>query len=278
MKRYGYHRTSTREQHLDRGINEITAYCEQNNLELEKIFTDQHTGKNFNRPRYQVLKEDVLRAGDELIITEVDRLGRNKQETLKELQYYRDNGIRVKILELPTTLMDLSKLDNAMARMLMETINNMLIELYAAMAQAEIEKKEKRQREGIDSKKARGEWDDYGRPAVMSLDEFSEHYQNVMLGEIRPFELMKQLGMSKSTYYRYVKRIKEQAVYKTFAILRKLLNDAAEYRSSESNIKLQWIMMIVTILSLFVALYSIKNGDVINEIKNLIEWIKTLIS
>lgn len=148
MKRYGYHRTSTREQHLDRGIKEITAYCEQNNLELEKIFTDQQTGKNFNRPRYQVLKEDVLRVGDELIITEVDRLGRNKQETLKELQYYRDNGIRVKILELPATLMDLSKLDNAMARMLMETINNMLIELYAAMAQAEIEKKEKRQREG----------------------------------------------------------------------------------------------------------------------------------
>lgn len=68
MKRYGYHRTSTREQHLDRGIKEITAYCEQNNLELEKIFTDQQTGKNFNRPRYQVLKEDVLRAGDELIV------------------------------------------------------------------------------------------------------------------------------------------------------------------------------------------------------------------
>ena len=49
------------------------------------------------------------------------------RETLKELQYYRDNGIRVKILELPTTLMDLSKLDNAMARMLMETINNIMV-------------------------------------------------------------------------------------------------------------------------------------------------------
>ena len=176
MKRYGYHRTSTREQHLDRGIKEITAYCEQNGLELEKIFKDQQTGKNFNRPRYQVLKEDVLRTGDELIITEVDRLGRNKQETLKELQYYRDKGIRVKILELPTTLMGLSKLDNAMARMLMETINNMLIELYAAMEQAEIEKKEKRQREWIDAKKNRGEWDDYGRPAIMSQEEFSEKY------------------------------------------------------------------------------------------------------
>ena len=91
-----------------------------------------------------------------------------------------------------------------MARMLMETINNMLIELYAAIAQAEIEK---RQREVIDSKKARGEWNDYGRPAVMSIDEFSEHYQKVVSGEIRPFELMKQLGMSKSTYYRYVKKV-----------------------------------------------------------------------
>lgn len=130
-----------------------------------------------------------------MIITEVDRLGRNKQETLKELQYYRDNGIRVKILELPTTLMDLSKLDNAMARMLMETINNMLIELYAAMAQAEIEKKEKRQREGIDAKKNRGEWDDYGRPAIMSQEEFAKQYKKVLSGELRPFELMKQLGI-----------------------------------------------------------------------------------
>ena len=154
------------------------------------------------------MKEDVLREGDELIITEVDRLGRNKQETLKELQYYRDNGIRVKILELPTTLMDLSKLDNAMARMLMETINNMLIELYAAMAQAEIEKKEKRQREGIDSKKSRGDRDDYGRPAVMPLEEFRKEYQEVIDCNIKPFELMKKLGMSKTTYYRYVSKVK----------------------------------------------------------------------
>ena len=105
--------------------------------------------------------------------------------------------------------MDLSKLDNAMARMLMETINNMLIELYAAMAQAEIEKKEKRQREGIDSKKSRGDRDDYGRPAVMPLEEFRKEYQEVIDGNIKPFELMKKLGMSKTTYYRYVSKVKQ---------------------------------------------------------------------
>ena len=210
MKRYGYHRTSTRDQHLDRGVIEITAYCSANNLELEKIFTDQQTGKNFNRPRYTIMKEDVLRSGDELIITEVDRLGRNKQETLRELQYYRDNGIRVKILELPTTLMDLSAMDNAMARMIMETINNMLIELYATMAQAEIEKKEKRQKEGIQAKKERGEWDNYGRPAVITEEEFAKEYSKVVDGDVRPFQLMKQLGMSKATFYRYVAKIKNK--------------------------------------------------------------------
>ena len=135
-------------------------------------------------------------------------MGRNKQETLKELQYYRDNGIRVKILELPTTLMDLSVMDNAMACMIMETINNMLIELYATMAQAEIEKKEKRQKEAIEAKKARAEWDEYGRPAVMTLEDFATEYKRVESGELRPFELMRKLGMSKATYYRYVNRLR----------------------------------------------------------------------
>ena len=171
---YGYHRTSTREQHLDRGIKEITEYCQKNGLELQRIFTDQQTGKNYERPRYIVLKNDILRSGDTLIITEVDRLGRNKIATLEELRFFQQQNIRVMILELPTTLQDLSLIDNSMARMIMETVNNMLIELYSAMAQAEIEKKEKRQAEGIQAMKERGEWYKYGRPRKLTLEKFKE--------------------------------------------------------------------------------------------------------
>lgn len=72
------------------------------------------------------------------------------------------------------------------------------------------------------------------------------------------------------------KRIKESKE-QTDNIL-KLLNDAAEYRSSQSNIKLQWIMMIITILSLFVALMSVSDSAVDifeNIVKNIVEWIKT---
>ena len=210
MKIYGYHRTSTSDQHLDRGIKEITEYCNVNNLKLEKIFTDQQTGKNFNRPRYTIMKEDVLRDGDTLIISELDRLGRNKQDTLKELQYYKDNNIRVMILEIPTTTQDLSKLDNNMAKMIMDTINNMLIELYATMAQAEIEKKEKRQLEGIQAKKDRGEWNDYGRPKAMEFSDFEREYQRVLNKQIKPFELIDDLKLTKPTYYRYKKQYEKK--------------------------------------------------------------------
>lgn len=203
---YGYHRTSTKEQHLDRGIAEIKKYCAEHNMKLEKVYTDQQTGKNFNRARYIVLTEDVLREGDILIITEIDRLGRTKQETLDELRKLRDKNIRVMVLELPTTLIDFSTIDNEMAKMMMETINNMMIELYASMAEAEMHKKQKRQKEGYEALKARGEWDKLGRPAAIDYKEFCNQYERVLAGKVKPFDLIKELKVSQSTYYRYKKR------------------------------------------------------------------------
>lgn len=215
MAIYGYHRTSTTDQHLDRGITEINDYCKTHNLDLVKIYTDQQTGKNFNRPRYQVMKEDVLRSGDILIISELDRLGRNKRDTMKEIQYFKDHDVRLMVLELPTTLIDFSSMKEITAKMMLECINNMMLELYASMAQAEIEKKEKRQREGMAEMKKRGEWHKYGRPKAMNYDVFCKHYQRVLRGEIKPFELIDELGLTKPTYYRYKKQYEDQNGAKT---------------------------------------------------------------
>lgn len=211
---YGYHRTSTVEQNLDRGIKEIEKFCKDNNYELEKIFIDKQTGKNFIRPRYLVLKEDVLRKNDVLIISELDRLGRNKEETLKELRYFKKQGIRVMILEIPTTLVDYSKMDNLMSTMLMETINNMLIEMYAVIAHTEMLKREKRQKEGIQAKRERKDWCDYGRPKAIDYNKFASEYKKVIKGDLKPFECMKQLNMKKSTFYLYAKHYKEQNNFK----------------------------------------------------------------
>ncbi|NFC29192.1 recombinase family protein [Clostridium botulinum] len=216
MLYFAYHRTSTEDQHLDRGLKEINEFIANHNIELVgEIYTDQCTGKNFDRPQYK----DLMKAMDlasqinpdekiSLIVTELDRLGRNKQLTLKEIRKMQDKGIRLMVLEIPTTLTELPK-ENSIATMIMETINNMLIEMYASFAQAELEKKEKRQREGIAAKKARGEWEDYGRPRALDFNKFCKEYKRVLDGSIKPVECMKLLGITKPTYYRYRKEYEE---------------------------------------------------------------------
>ena len=52
-------------------------------------------------------------------------------------------------------------------------------------------KTEKRQREGIQAKKERGEWDDYGRLAIMTIEEFAKEYEKVQSEEAQSFQLMK---------------------------------------------------------------------------------------
>lgn len=208
MLYFAYHRTSTTDQHLDRGLKEINDFIQDRKINLHhSIFTDQCTGKNFSRPGYKNMKEEMLfqiNQGNEvsLVVTELDRLGRNKQLTLNEIRDMQSKGIRLMVLEIPTTLTELPK-DNSMASMIMETINNMLIEMYASFAHAEMEKRSKRQREGIEAKKARGEWEDYGRPRVLDFDKFTSYYERVLKGELKPKEVMDLLNITKPTYYRY---------------------------------------------------------------------------
>jgi DNA invertase Pin-like site-specific DNA recombinase len=98
MATYGYHRTSTTDQHLDRGIAAIREYCEKSCMELDEMFTDKCTGKNFNRPDYMALKRIAKKYGDVIIVSELDRLGRNKEDVLKEFRHYMVFGVRLMIL------------------------------------------------------------------------------------------------------------------------------------------------------------------------------------
>ena len=204
MAYYAYFRTSTEEQVLDRGINEIRQFCKERGIKLfkDKIYTDQFTGKSFNRPGYTLLRE-LLDGGDTLIITEIDRLGRVKDDILNELLYFKNHDIRVMILEIPTTLVDFSVMENSMSAMLLATINTVIIEVYAAMAQAEMEKRVKRQREGYEALKLRGEWDKLGRPRALAKEQFEADYKLVLEGKLRPCELMRKHNLSRATYYRY---------------------------------------------------------------------------
>lgn len=58
--------------------------------------------------------------------------------------------------------------------------------------------------------KERGEWEQYGRPKVMNFDLFMKAYRGTEAGKVKPFECMKQLGMTKPSFYRYKKKYKTQ--------------------------------------------------------------------
>ena len=191
----GYCRVSTKDQDLTRQIESLKEYG------CEKIYSDKATGKNFNRPEYTKLK-DALRKGDTLVVHEFDRLGRNKKLTLKELQYFKDNGIRLVALNLPTTQLDTT--DNVM----LETINNIVIELYTMMAQQEIETREKRQREGIDVALANGV--KFGRREI----EYPKNWESVMAlvdsKQVSNIDAMQMLGLKKTTYYKLLKEYRNK--------------------------------------------------------------------
>jgi len=205
---YGYHRASTKEQNTDRGIYGIEEYCEKQGLSLEKIFVDKACGNNFNRARYIVMKEDVLRNGDILILHELDRLGRNKTEILNELRYFKDHGVRVMFLDVPTSTMDVSGLPDHLSRLMLDTVNNILIEFLTMIAETEIERKKKRCDEGREAMKARGEWHRYGRPRKMLKNKFAEQYARVEKKEIGSLALMRELGLNRDTFFRYVREYK----------------------------------------------------------------------
>ena len=97
----------------------------------------------------------------------------------------------------------------------MECINKMLIEFYDCLARSELQRKEKRQREGIEAMKSRGEWERYGRPRKMSKDDFAREYSRVLSGEIGSLALQRELALNKDTYFRYVREYKKDYAAET---------------------------------------------------------------
>ena len=199
-KTFGYVRVSTREQNLARQIDNLKKYVPNE----RDIYADKVSGKDLYRPAYQTLRQ-MVRSGDTLYVHEMARLGRNKEDILQELRYYKEKGVIVRILNLPTTLVDYSIYgDNKLQKALMNMVNNILIEVLATMAEAEREDIHKRQREGISAARKRGM--KFGRPEKNFPDTWDDDYRRWKQGEITAVSLYRKYGMGRSTFYRKVEK------------------------------------------------------------------------
>ena len=188
---FHYCRVSTKEQNLDRQVIALSGF-----KAADMVFADKMSGKNFERTEYQRMKATVS-AGDEIVIEELDRLGRNKNDVKEELKWFKEHGVVVRVLDVPTTLMDFHGQD-----WIQDMVNNILIEVLGAIAEQERNKIHKRMMEGIAAKKARGEWDDYGRPEKkVDAKLFLELREKNKKGEVTVEECCSRLGISRATWY-----------------------------------------------------------------------------
>ncbi len=197
---YYYARVSTKEQNLDRQIAAFVAL----GAEEREIITDKESGKSLDRPGYQALKNVILRQGDTLIVKSLDRLSRSKTDIRNELQYFKDQGIRLKVIDLPTTMMELPEGQS----WIFEMVNNILIEVLGTIAEQERLTIKQRQAEGIATAKAKGK--KFGRPAMKTPENWDQVYTSWRGGEITARKAIDILGMKTSTFYKLVRIVEHR--------------------------------------------------------------------
>lgn len=203
--KYFLGRVSSEEQNLAR---QLKIAREKFDIPDESVYCDKITGSSFGRPQYNTLKA-IVQEGDEVIVKEFDRFGRNKDEMKQELEWFKQKGVIARILDNPTTLMDFKGQTWALGM-----VNNILIEVLSAVAEQERKKTKQRQAEGIAAmlvvdgkrvpvKTGRG----FGRPTAEIDDErFEKLAQKQKDGIITVADCCRELGISRSTWYDRVRK------------------------------------------------------------------------
>ena len=193
-KIYGYARVSSTEQNLSRQLDALRSY----GVPEDNIMTDKESGENLSRDSYQFLRNRLLREGDMLVITSLDRLSRNKSDIKAELEYFSNKNVRIKILDLPTTLIDIPDGQS----WIIDMVHNILIEVLGTIAEQERLTIKQRQREGIDAAKKRNV--KFGRPVREKPSNWDEVISSWKKSEIQAVDAMRILNIPKSTFYKMV--------------------------------------------------------------------------
>lgn len=198
-----YARVSTKSQSLER--QEVSIFETIPDLKAKYFYKDIYTGKKFDRPEYQKLKEKVVELKEanpatkiRVTIHELDRIGRDYAEIQNEVQWFRKYGVKLRFLDIPEELM------NDTMGITGELLIDIIILLKAYWAEQELHYKEKRAKEGIAQAKANGVH--FGRTAI-EVDEkqFRREADRAIARYITHKEAMRNLGLKDYVYWKWVK-------------------------------------------------------------------------
>lgn len=189
MAKIGYARVSSRDQKLDRQLEALQ--------DVSKLFSDKLSGQSTKRPQLQAML-DYIREGDIVIVTELDRLGRNNKDLTNIMNQIQQKGATLEVLNLPS----MNGIEDENLRRL---INNLVIEIYKYQAEADRKRIKERQKQGIAIAKEQGKFK--GKP--LKFKENDPRLQlafKLYLEGATDTQVEKQTGISRRTFKRYRKR------------------------------------------------------------------------
>ena len=158
-------------------------------LGVDEVYIDRMSGKNTNRPELKKMMEYVRR-GDTVIVESISRFTRNTRDLLELVEKLSAKGVEfVSKKETIDTTTPTGKF---------------MLTVFGAVAELEREYNLQRQREGVAIAKDNGVYK--GRKPIQP-PELEKVMVKWRRGEITAAEAMRQMGMSKSAFYRKVKRL-----------------------------------------------------------------------
>ncbi|WP_163654655.1 recombinase family protein [Listeria sp. PSOL-1] len=186
MEKIGYIRVSSSEQNIERQVQQLST--------CQKVFIDKMSGKTKERPELEKMLT-YIRKGDLVIVTELDRLGRNNQDLTTIMDQIKQKGATLEVLNLP----QLNGIQDENLRLL---LNNLILELYKYQAESERKRIIERQQQGIQLAKVAGKYK--GRkPKYTEKSENLQHAFYLLQQGCSEAEAARKAGMSRSTFRRY---------------------------------------------------------------------------
>ncbi len=186
MSKIGYARVSSKEQNLDRQLVALEG--------VSKVFSDKLSGQDTKRPQLKALL-DYIRDGDIVVVTELDRLGRNNKDLTEIMGSIQQKGATLEVLNLPT----LQGIEDDNLRRL---INNLMLELYKYQAESERKRIKERQAQGIQIAKKKGKFT--GRKPKFSPDnEQLAHALELSKQGFTDSDVARATGIDRITFRRY---------------------------------------------------------------------------
>jgi len=200
---FGYMRISTKDkQTTERQEITLRQYANTNGFSFDDLISEKVSGtvRVNNRSEYGKLK-DKMRSEDILVVSDLDRLGRDADDVIRELKELKAIGIKVVALDMPYMNEWNRVYDNSMYNMVIDIV----ITIKAHMAQQEREKMISRINQGLAVAREKGK--KLGRPKVELPDNFIKEYRKFKdgkFGDMTASGFAKMLGIGRATLYKYI--------------------------------------------------------------------------